>query len=123
MKASFILALFVAAAAAAPASDAADASKPPPAGLKRCGKKIGRYCRSGEVCVGERNIKGGVGLCVSGAFENQCANFLGSVCRGNDFCIEDPRNLVDCKPGMMDCGNGLCVRSDWAKYLDLKYPN
>ncbi|KAF3293762.1 hypothetical protein TWF132_004353 [Orbilia oligospora] len=119
MKATFIIALFVAAAAAAPATDLASTAKPP-AGFKPCGGKSGKTCASGEICVGEKAIEGGVGICVSGAFENQCANALGSRCPlATDYCIEDPRN-ADCPREAMDCGNGLCIRDAWAKYAGLK---
>ncbi|KAK6535880.1 hypothetical protein TWF281_000130 [Arthrobotrys megalospora] len=119
MKATFIIALFVAAAAAAPATELAGTPKPP-AGFKPCGGKTGKTCTSGEICVGEKEIKGGAGICVSDRFENQCANALGSRCPfATDYCIADPRN-ADCPPGVMDCGNGLCIRDAWAKFVGLK---
>ncbi|KAK6362671.1 hypothetical protein TWF730_000126 [Orbilia blumenaviensis] len=114
MKATFIIALFVAAAAAAPAGEQ------PPADLKLCGGNTGKTCPSGEICVGEAEIKGGNGVCVPDNFENQCANALGSVCpQDGDFCVADPRN-ADCPPRVMDCGNGLCIRDAWARYVGLK---
>ncbi|KAK6357678.1 hypothetical protein TWF718_001986 [Orbilia javanica] len=119
MKATFIIALFVAAAAAAPAGDISGATEPP-AGFKACGGQTGKTCSAGEICVGEKEIKGGAGICVAGDFKNQCANALGSICPfPTDYCIEDPRN-ADCPKGVMDCGNGLCIRGPWANFVGLK---
>ncbi|MBU8901048.1 hypothetical protein KRR26_36235 [Corallococcus sp. M34] len=113
MKATLLLVVFVAFSASAQNKTA----KVTP---KRCGGSSGKTCAKEEVCVGEKKFKDGLGVCVSDAFSNQCANALGSRCpNSTDYCVEDPRN-ADCPPGVMDCGNGLCVQKNVVDQIGVK---
>ncbi|KAF3937201.1 hypothetical protein ABW19_dt0204419 [Dactylella cylindrospora] len=107
MKTTIIVALFAALAAAAPQATY---------GPRRCGGNSGLRCGRKEICVGEKEIKGGVGVCV---VPKPCGNFFGDICPNRtDYCINDPR--INCPPGVMDCGGGVCIPGDWAEKLGLK---
>jgi hypothetical protein len=110
MKATFFLIAFAAFAATAPQGKPADTTP------RRCGGSSGKKCLKKEVCVGEKEIKGGVGVCL--ADPKPCGNFSGDVCSGADYCINDPR--IHCPPGVMDCGGGVCMPGAWARQFGLK---
>ncbi|KAF3925740.1 hypothetical protein ABW20_dc0100123 [Dactylellina cionopaga] len=109
MKAAIILSVLAAVATAAP-------SMVP--GPKRCGGKSGLKCAKAEFCVGEKEIKGGVGFCLSTPTK-PCGNFFGDLCPNRtDYCINDPR--INCPPGVFDCGGGVCIGEYEAKIFGLK---
>ncbi|KAF3933790.1 hypothetical protein ABW20_dc0102636 [Dactylellina cionopaga] len=79
---------------------------------KRCGGSSSKKCGKNEVCVGEKQFKDGLGVCVKEP--KPCGNFFGDTCPllGNWSCLNDPR--IDCPEGVMDCGGGICVPGEWA---------
>ncbi|KAJ6261642.1 hypothetical protein Dda_2440 [Drechslerella dactyloides] len=106
MKATILVALFAALAAAAPQGAT---------GPQRCGGKTGKTCHGKQVCAGEKEIKDGNGVCVTG---KPCGNFFGDVCpQRGDRCVNDPR--IECPEGVMDCGGGVCIPAQWVKELGL----
>ncbi|AGC45346.1 hypothetical protein MYSTI_04045 [Myxococcus stipitatus DSM 14675] len=115
MKATLFLIAFTAFTAAAPQPKLQP--KPAAATPKRCGGASNKQCPQSAICVGEKEIKGGVGVCL--ANPKPCGNFFGDVCPNKtDVCISDPR--IQCPPGAMDCGGGVCLPGVWAKQFGLK---
>ncbi|MFP2927445.1 hypothetical protein ACLESO_20050 [Pyxidicoccus sp. 3LG] len=115
MKTTFFLVAFAAFAAFAAA---APQGKPVDTTPKRCGGSSGKKCLKNEICVGEKEIKGGVGVCL--ADPKPCGNFNGDVCpkKTDSYCINDPR--IHCPPGVVDCGGGVCLPGEWARQVGLK---
>ncbi|EPS40390.1 hypothetical protein H072_5809 [Dactylellina haptotyla CBS 200.50] len=109
MKSAVVLTLFAALAAAAPQTLT---------GPGRCGGDSGLKCHKNALCVGEKEIKGGVGICITGPIQ-PCGNFFGDRCpsTGSWYCISDPR--INCPPGVMDCGGGVCMPAQWAAAVGL----
>lgn len=109
MRATYLLVVFVAFSAAAQDKQAG-------ASTKRCGGSSGKSCKAAEVCVGVKEFKDGLGVCVP---PKSCSNFGGDVCSNKtDHCLPDPR--IACPPGVQDCGGGLCVPKGVIEKIGLK---
>lgn len=77
MKATLLLVVFAAFVAfSAAASDMKIGVTP-----KRCGGSSGKTCLRGEVCVGEKELKDGLGVCI--LKPRSCGNFFGDTCLGS----------------------------------------
>ncbi|KAF3913757.1 hypothetical protein AA313_de0208669 [Arthrobotrys entomopaga] len=98
MKATVIIAFCAALVAAAP---------PQPPLIKYCGGKTGFKCDANQLCVGEAETDGKIGVCVKLPVQS-CGDWMGSRCSDvTDYCYSDPR--IHCPEGVMDCGGGVCV--------------
>ncbi|KAK6531045.1 hypothetical protein TWF281_007872 [Arthrobotrys megalospora] len=126
MKASLVLVVYAAFVAAAPPG-VFDAilKRASPVGTvsassgecKRCGGSARKKCSRNEVCLGEKEIPGGIGVCVKNP--KPCANAWGDSCPTGDFCVVDPNE--DCPPDVLDCGGNLCIPKAVGERVGLKH--
>ncbi|KAF3920366.1 hypothetical protein ABW20_dc0102140 [Dactylellina cionopaga] len=124
MKPTLILVLFTALTAAAPQGIIETLWKrthygsQPQGQSNRCGGNSSKKCGRKEVCVGEKEFKDGMGVCIKNP--KSCGNFQGDTCPtgGKYSCLNDPR--IKCPPNVQDCGGGVCVEGQWVAKFGLK---
>ncbi|KAF3100430.1 hypothetical protein TWF569_006649 [Orbilia oligospora] len=89
---------------------------------KRCGGISDKECAEDELCIGDNVLLDEIGVCVKKL--RSCGNFLGMTCPGKNYeCVSDPRDSIDCKPGVQDCGGGLCLLKAYGDKIGRRDPS
>ncbi|KAF3932601.1 hypothetical protein ABW20_dc0109430 [Dactylellina cionopaga] len=121
MKVAFYLIIFAAFAAAAPQSATSVLVKrvSSTSSGKRCGGSSGKKCAKGEACIGEEELKDGIGICIKDP--QACDNDKGDKCPSGEWsCLYDPRNPCEAGLDQEECGGGVCVAQQWIQKVGLQ---